>query len=111
MSVSFGDYNRDGWMDLYVGNMFSAAGNRVTFQRQFGQAHRRDELPDIQRMARGNTLFANAGDQTFHDVSLVSGAMMGRWAWASRFADLNNDGWDDLVVTNGFLTNSKSRDL
>ena len=35
MSASWADFNRDGWMDLYVSNMFSAAGNRITYQRQF----------------------------------------------------------------------------
>ena len=40
MSVSFGDYDRDGRMDLYVGNMFSSAGNRIAFQKGFSP-HRR----------------------------------------------------------------------
>ncbi len=35
MSVSWGDYNHDGWMDLYVANMFSSAGSRITRQQQF----------------------------------------------------------------------------
>ncbi|MGY8689002.1 MAG: FG-GAP repeat domain-containing protein, partial [Verrucomicrobiales bacterium] len=61
MSVSWGDYNRDGWMDLYVSNMFSAAGNRITYQRQF-QEGASDELRErFQRHARGNTLFQNNG--------------------------------------------------
>ena len=29
---------------------------------------------------------------------------MGRWAWGSRLTDLNNDGWEDIVVANGFMT-------
>jgi len=36
---------------------------------------------------------------------------MGRWAWSSLFADLNNDGWQDLVVANGYLTNERTDDL
>jgi hypothetical protein len=36
---------------------------------------------------------------------------MGRWSWGSRFADLNNDTWPDLVVTNGYLTNEDTGDL
>ena len=35
MSVSWGDYDRDGTFDLYIGNMFSAAGNRVGRQNKF----------------------------------------------------------------------------
>jgi len=36
---------------------------------------------------------------------------MGRWAFGSNFLDLNNDGWQDLFIANGFVTNSDSHDL
>lgn len=104
MSVSWGDYNRDGHMDLYVGNMFSTAGNRVMYQRRF-QAETDDATRDVfRRLARGNSLFVNNGDGTFRDVSEAAGVTFGRWAWASMFMDLNNDGWEDIVVGNGMIT-------
>lgn len=111
MSVSWGDYNRDGLMDLYVSNMFSAAGNRITFQRQF-KPHTDDRSrQNLQRHARGNTLFENTGKGTFKDVSLEAGVTMGRWAWGSGFTDINNDGWQDLYVANGFFTAQETEDL
>ena len=110
MSVSWGDYNRDGWMDLYVANMFSAAGSRVTYQRRFRE-HKTDQtVTDTRRMARGNSLFSNRGSH-FDDVSLSAAVTMGRWAWSSKFVDLNNDGWLDLMVTNGFITTADASDL
>ena len=111
MSVSWGDYNRDGLMDVYVGNMYSSAGNRVTYQRQLSEKKSGQVVAQVRRMARGNTLFANAGDNAFRDVSESAAVTMGRWAWASKFVDLNNDGWQDLVVTNGYVTNTDSGDL
>ena len=110
MSVAWGDYNLDGWMDLYVSNMFSAAGSRVTYQRNFAPGHSA-VLKSVQRMARGNSLFANSTDGTFHDVSETAAVTMGRWAWASKFADLNNDTWPDLIVANGFVSNEDTEDL
>lgn len=103
MSVSWRDYNLDGHLDLYVGNMFSSAGNRIAYQRNYRQ-DRKSSRAYYQRHARGNTLFKNSGDGTFQDVSIKAGVNRGRWAWSSLFADLNNDGWDDLVVGNGFVT-------
>jgi hypothetical protein len=111
MSASFGDFNRDGWMDLYVSNMFSGAGGRITPQPAF-QTEGSQELKAVyQRMVRGNTLLENAGDGTFRDVSSQARVGVGRWAWASLFADINNDGWEDLVVANGFVTGSLPGDL
>jgi hypothetical protein len=111
MSASWGDYNRDGWMDLYVSNMFSAAGNRIVYQRQF----RADDDPRLrekfQYMARGNSLFQNTGQGTFQDVSFTAAVNVAYWAWGSQFIDLNNDSFQDLVVTNGFLTRSDTKDL
>ena len=111
MSITCGDYDRDGWMDTLVSNMWSSAGQRITHQEQF----KPDVPPEIrrryQRQARGNTLLRNLGDGTFVDRSSLAGVEMGRWAWGSHFVDLNNDGWEDIVVTNGFITTDDTGDL
>ena len=111
MSVTWGDYNNDGWMDLYVSNMFSSAGNRIAYQRQFRQQTQGDSRAEFQRHAKGNSLFQNMGDGTFRDVSEEAGVTIGRWAWSSLFFDVNNDGWQDIFVANGFITQEDTRDL
>ncbi len=104
MSVSWADADQDGDLDLYVSNMWSSAGNRITYQRQFQENSDEESLKGFRRHARGNSLFINSGNGTFKDLSLESGTSMGRWAWGSRFADINNDGLQDILVANGFIT-------
>ncbi len=111
MSAAWGDADRDGRMDLYVGNMFSSAGNRITFQGRFQPSMSAEDRARVQRLARGNSLFLNLDDAGFTDASLDAGVTLGRWAWGSIFADLNNDGWEDLFVANGYLTAPDSHDL
>ena len=102
MSVAWGDSNRDGASDLLIGNMFSSAGQRVSFQRNYEAGKK--------RMARGNSLFT-ATENGFIETSITNGITNGGWAWSSSFADLNNDGWQDLVVANGYLSSSRTEDL
>lgn len=111
MSASFGDINRDGLMDIHMGAMFSGAGSRVTRQPTFKPGASEEVKGRFQLMARGNVLFENLGKAGFRDVSVDAGITMGRWAWASVFADLNNDGWEDLLVANGFVTGPDLDDL
>jgi hypothetical protein len=111
MSVCWGDADGDGKIDLYTGNMFSGAGNRIAFQDRFQQHAPGEIKAKLQRTARGNSLFLNNGDATFRDATMTSGARQGRWAWGSIFADVNNDGFEDLVVGNGFVTGKREDDL
>ncbi|MAG92749.1 MAG: hypothetical protein CMJ48_03215 [Planctomycetaceae bacterium] len=111
MSASWGDSNQDGKMDLYVGNMFSSAGLRVAPQSRFQSESGEDVRRMYRRHARGNSLFLNGGDGAFRDVSESAGVTMGRWSWASKFADINNDGLEDLLVANGFVTGRDTNDL
>ncbi len=111
MSASWGDYNRDGWMDLYISNMFSGAGNRIVTKSLFRPGVTDDVRASFLRMSRGNTLFENTGDGKFRETSVEAGVTLGRWAWGSNFVDINNDGWEDLIVANGHITSSDTRDL
>jgi hypothetical protein len=111
MSAAFGDYDRDGRMDIHLGAMFSSAGSRITTQRQFMPGKPEEVRARFRHMARGNSLFQNAGGGAFKDVSVEANITYGRWAWASLFFDLNNDGWEDILVANGFVTGDLLDDL
>lgn len=104
MSISAADCNRDGFMDLYVGAMFSSAGNRITNQPDFKDGLAGTDLERFRHLANGNSLFLNDGKGQFVRQPAEAGVNMGRWSWSSVFADLTNDGWEDILVANGNIT-------
>jgi hypothetical protein len=111
MSAGWGDCNRDGRMDLFIAGMFTAAGSRIVPQQSFLSKESGQRRDQFLAMTTGNALFQNQPDGTFQDISVASRSQMGRWAWAAPFVDINNDGWEDLLVTNGWLTNERNDDL
>jgi hypothetical protein len=70
MGGAVGDYNNDGWPDIYL----TCLG--------------------------GNKLFKNNGDGTFTDVTKQAGIADGRWSTGAAFGDYDGDGNLDLMVTN-----------
>jgi hypothetical protein len=100
MGACWGDYDRDGDFDLYVSNMYSKAGKRITKQI--------DGLDDrFFRMATGNRLFANDHGKfrlVVEPSGDVSAAGKAGWSWGGQFGDFNNDGRQDLYVCSGFFT-------
>ncbi len=70
MGGAVGDYDNDGWPDLYA----TCLG--------------------------GNILYHNNGDGTFTDVTAKAGVADGRWSAGAAFGDYDGDGFLDLMVTN-----------
>jgi Tfp pilus assembly protein PilF/peroxiredoxin len=106
MSAAFLDYDNDGLLDIYTGNMWSDAGLRVTSAPDFMPDAPSDVRALYRRHVRGNSLLRNRGDGHFEDKTLTARAEVGRWAWSSDALDFDNDGWEDLYVVNGMLTRS-----
>ena len=104
MSAAFVDFDGDGRLDIYTGNMWSAAGLRVTALPGFKPDAPAEVRALYRRHARGNSLFRNRGDGTFEDVTLKARAELGRWAWSSDAFDFDSDGFPDLYVANGMFT-------
>lgn len=80
MNAETGDYDNDGWLDVYVTNITEPFLNEC------------------------NMLWRNNGDFTFTDVSVATGTCDTDWGWAGKFIDYDNDGWLDLYVLNGFIS-------
>jgi len=104
MSAAWLDYDNDGHLDIYTGNMWSHNGQRVTGQAAFMPDAPAEVRALYRRHARGNSLFRNRSDGRFEDVTEKARAEMGRWAWSSDALDFDSDGWEDLYVVNGMLT-------
>ena len=111
MSASWQDYDNDGRLDLYVSNIWSAAGQRIMSRPSFRPSLSEEVRRVFHQFAKGNTLFRNKGNGTFDDVTLHAGVENGGWAWGADFVDFNNDGWEDLFVLNGHITGDDRTDL
>jgi Flp pilus assembly protein TadD/peroxiredoxin len=104
MSACWSDFNNDGHQDVYVANMWSSAGQRVSTQKIF-QGRASEDIRALYRQhARGNALYRNQGNGEFQNVSQQAGVEMGRWAWCSDLWDFDHDGYPDLYVANGYIS-------
>ncbi|MGB6722737.1 MAG: CRTAC1 family protein [Terracidiphilus sp.] len=103
--AAFGDYDADGWADLFVSHYVDF---RLDHLPVFGSGQGCKYLGiDVQCGPRGlkglpDNLYHNNGDGTFTDVSKKAGVddAEGRYGLTSIWSDFNNDGRLDLFVTN-----------
>jgi len=75
------DFDRDGWLDLYI--VYSST-----------YLDRRSSPPQHDR------LYRNSGDGTFEDVTAVAGIESPGWGGGCAIGDVDGDGWSDVYVTN-----------
>jgi len=104
MSVCWLDADNDGKQDLYVADMWTAAGVRVSEQAAFQKDANLEARAFYRKHAMGNSLFRNRDGKKFEDVTAKSGTGMGRWAWCSDSWDFDHDGQTDIYIANGMIT-------
>ena len=90
MNAAFGDVANDGRFSIYVSNI-SEEGILI----------------------QGNNLWmprpgASGENLKFDNQANNFGVELGGWSWGSQFADLNNDGNQDLFLTNGYISAEKN---
>lgn len=68
-----------------------------------GQRINPDTSEEIPQQALSNLLLLGEKDKPFQDISEQNGVTTAEWSWNAKFADLDNDEWQDLYVVNGVL--------
>src|SRR5207249_10776060 len=111
MSVCWCDYNNDDAEDLYVANMWTAAGLRISQQQIFQKDAPENVRALYRKHAMGNSLLRNKRDGTFQDTSAAAGVAMGRWSWSSDAWDFDHDGFPDLYIAYGMVSGPSIEDL
>jgi hypothetical protein len=81
MGLAIGDANNDGLFDIYLTNA----------TQQSEGAH------------QTNPLFIQQPDTTFIDYAKKAGVDIAGWGWGTAFFDYDNNGWQDLYVSNGYF--------
>ncbi len=113
MGNDIADINNDGLLDIYTLDMLPEDNHRQKLLA----------LPDnyaafdlrlrsnFHHQNMRNMLQLNNGDGTFNEIGQLAGVSNTDWSWAPLFADFDNDGWKDLLVTNGYVRDYTNLDF
>ncbi|NRA48564.1 MAG: VCBS repeat-containing protein [Phaeodactylibacter sp.] len=113
MGSDVADFNNDALPDIAVVDM--ASSDHFRSKTNMGSMQ-----PEVfwASVANGkhyqymfNTLQLNNGNGTFSDIAQLSGISKTDWSWSILMADFDNDGWQDISVTNGIKRDIRNNDF
>ena len=113
MGNDVGDINNDGLVDIIAVDMLPE--DRYQRALMFGPNQYDKFYYSISQgysyQYMRNTLQLNRGNGKFSEIGQLAGIYKTSWSWAPLFADLDNDGYQDLFITNGFGKNITDLDF
>ncbi len=102
MGVDFGDLDRDGRVDFFAVDMLGRSHtNRMTQLAALAPEPRPPGLFLDRVQMKRNVLQMGRGDGTFAETALMAGVEASEWSWGPVFLDVDLDGFEDILVSNG----------
>ncbi len=112
MGSDTGDINNDGFIDLFTTDMTPEDHYRSKTNMRSMNTKLFNSMVDAgahyQYMT--NTLQINSGVGAFSDVANVAGVAFTDWSWASLLVDVDNDGYKDIIISNGIKKDVENSD-
>ena len=104
MGADVADFNNDGLLDIITLDMIAEEPERYKRLMTVMQLERYETLVKYGygHQAGRNVLQLNNGNNTFSEVGQLAGVSNTDWSWGAFLADLDNDGWKDLYIANGY---------
>lgn len=118
MGADIADFNNDGYFDIFQLDM-SAEDNfrsKANMSSMDPDAFYKSVHLGLHHQYMQNSLQLNNGNQAgelplFSNIARLAGVSSTDWSWGGLLADLDNDGWKDLFVTNGIRRDVNNKDF
>ena len=113
MGTDTGDINNDGAIDLLTLDMAAEDHYRSKTNMRSMNAQEFKEMVDKgdHHQYMFNTLQINNGSGEFSDIANIAGISKTDWSWAGLLVDLDNDGFKDIVISNGVKKDVRNNDF
>ena len=112
MGCDINDINNDGYNDIievdmnpndnYRKKMMLNANSYQTYQNSDYFNYQYQYVRNVLQLNQGPTGRTDSSDFIFSDIAFYSGIAETDWSWTPMVADFDNDGFRDIIVTNGF---------
>ena len=112
MGSDTGDINNDGLLDLITTDMTpdDHYRSKTNMASMSTEAFNTLVKAGAHRQYMSNTLQINTGLGSFSDIANMAGISFTDWSWASLLVDLDNDGWKDVIISNGIKKDVDNND-
>jgi len=113
MGVDAGDINNDGLSDIVTLDMLPEDNKRqkLIYAPDNFELYNNMVSNGFHHQSMRNMLQLNNGNNSFSEIGQLAGISSTDWSWSAIIADYNNDGYQDLYVSNGYYRDMINRDF
>jgi hypothetical protein len=113
MGADIADINNDGWLDIYTADMVAEDNKRLKTNMSGMNPEKFWGLAEAgyHYQYMFNALQINNGNGNFSELGQLSQVHATDWSWSPLLADFDNDGFKDIIVTNGQKRDVRNNDF